>query len=180
MASVQWAQVIFAGDIMPSSIRTFGCLASLVILSLVLPGCGSGGDAKSMIAAANDSNVKRVATMYSFFHLKNNFKGPKDEAELRSFISEQDVKRLSLADIDPADLDGLFVSERDDEPFVIRYGIDTYIRGPAVPVVFEATGFEGLRQVGFCNGSMKEVDSDEYDELLAGKADGETVDDGRE
>jgi len=163
-----------------SRVRFTRCFVVVLTMAVMLPGCGSGNSAKSMIADANDSNVKRLATMYSFFHLKNNFKGPKDEAALRSFIEAQDVRRLSLADIDPTKLDELFVSERDSEPFVIRYGIDTYIRGPAVPVVFEATGFEGKRQVGFCNGSMQEVDSDEYNDLLAGKSDDEPIDDGRE
>ncbi len=133
-----------------------------------------------MIADANDSNVKRLATMYSFFHTLNKFKGPKDEAELRSFIEAQDPKRLSLADIDATKLDELFVSERDGEPFVVRYGVDTIIRGPSLPVIFESLGVDGTRQVGFCNGSMKEVDNEEYDRLLAGKADDETLGDGRE
>lgn len=152
----------------------------LMLLTFAFSGCGNSKDPKSMIAAANDSNVKRLATMYSFFHLKNNFKGPKNEAELREFIEAQDVKRLSLADIDPANLDDLFVSERDQEPFVIRYGKDTYIRGPSIPVVFEATGVDGMRQIGFCNGSMQEVDADEYDRLMSGDADDEAADDGRE
>lgn len=149
-------------------------------VSLTSVGCGGGDDAKSMIAAANDSNVKRVATMYNFFHLKNKFKGPKDEAEFRTFIEAQDPGRLSLADIDASKLDDLFVSERDGQAFVIRYGVDTVIRGPSLPVVFEAEGVEGMRQVGFCNGEMQEVDADEYERLLKGAADREKVDDGRE
>jgi len=154
----------------------FGLLLAIGVT--MLSGCGGG--AESMIAKANDSNVKRLATMYNFFHLMNNFKGPKDEAELKSFIEAQDPKRLRLADIDPAKLDSLFVSERDKEPFVIRYGIDTVIRGPALPVVFESVGSEGLRQVGFCNGAMQEVGNEDYDRFMAGETDSETVDDGRE
>jgi len=155
------------------------CLLVAVVLLALLSGC-SNKDAKSMIADANDSNVKRLATMYNFFHMKNNFKGPKDEAELRSFIEAQDPNRLSLADIDASKLDELFVSERDGEAFVVRYGIDTVIRGPSLPVVFEAIGVDGSRQVGFCNGAMQEVDSDEYDRLLAGNADDEEIEDGRQ
>jgi hypothetical protein len=149
------------------------------LLSISLTGCG-GSDANSMIADANDSNVKRLATMYSFYHMKNSFKGPKDEAALRGFIEDQDPKRLKLADIDATKMDELFTSERDGEPFVIRYGVDTVIRGPSLPVVFETTGVDGMRQIGFCNGSMQEVDSSEYDRLLAGESDNEKIDDGRE
>ena len=159
----------------------FGSVAcgALLLSAAFFAGC-SNESAESMIAAANDSNVKRLATMYSFFHTLNGNKGPKNEAEFRSFIESQDQKRLALADIDASKLDELFISERDGEAFVVRYGIDTYVRGPSLPVIFETTGVEGLRQVGFFNGSMQEVDSDEYDRLLSGKADKEKIDDGRE
>jgi len=156
---------------------SFGLLVLLGTL-VALAGC-KGADADSMIANANDTNVKRLATLYTFFHIQNRNKGPKNEEQLREFIESQDASRLKRAGIDATKLDELFVSERDGEPFVIRYGVNTYIRGPALAVVFEATGIDGMRQVGFCNGLMQEVDEDEYDRLMAGKADKEKVDYGR-
>lgn len=153
-----------------------GCLLlSTVIFSL---GCG-GADSKSMIADANDNNVKRLATAYSFFHLKNKFKGPQDETEFKKFISEQDPARMELAGIDVNDVDQLFVSERDEMPLKIRYGMNTRIRGPSLPVVFEETGVDGMRQVGFTNGSMQEVDDTEYEALFAGERDQVKVDENR-
>ena len=151
------------------------CLFLLLGTLVVFTGC-KGADADSMIAAANDTNVKRLATLYTFFHIQNKNKGPKKEQQLRKFIESQDANRLKRGGIDATKLDELFVSERDGEPFVIRYGVNTYIRGPSLPVVFESTGIDGMRQVGFCNGSMKEVDEDEYDRLMAGKADKKKVD----
>lgn len=152
------------------------CFFALVMLgaTALLTGC-SGADANSMIADANDSNVKRLATLYSFFHIQNRNKGPKDEAQLREFIEAQDPKRLQRGGIDASKLDDLFVSERDGESFKVRYGVNTVIRGPALPVVFESTGIDGMRQVGFCNGLMQEVDEVEYDRLMAGEADKEKV-----
>ena len=146
--------------------------------TLALAGC-NGADAESMIAASNDTNVKRLATLYSIFHNKNNLKGPKNEEQLREFIESQDANRLKRGGIDATKLDELFVSERDGEPFVIRYRVNTVVFGPPLPVVFEATGIDGMRQVGFCNGLMQEVDEEEYDRLMAGKADKEKVDYGR-
>lgn len=146
--------------------------------SVLLTGC-NGADADSMIAAANDTNVKRLATLYTYFHIQNKNKGPKNEEQLREFIESQDASRLKRGGIDATKLDELFVSERDGEPFVIRYGVNTYIRGPSLAVVFEATGIDGMRQVGFCNGLMQEVDEEEYDRLMAGKADKKKVDYGR-
>lgn len=154
-------------------------LCLFLLLAVLFSGC-STDSAESMIAEANDSNVKRLRTMYSYFHTMNKLKGPKDEAEFRSFIESQDQRRLGLANIDPSKLDELFVSERDGEPFVIRYGVNTVIRGPSKPVIFEATGVDGMRQVGFFNGPMEEVDAEEYERLFAGEADKENkVDDGR-
>jgi hypothetical protein len=121
-----------------------------------------------------------LATLYSFFHIQNRYKGPKSEEQLREFIETQDASRLKRGGIDATKLDELFVSERDGEPFVVRYGVNTVIRGPSLPVVFESTGVDGTRQVGFCNGLMKEVDEEEYDRLMAGEADNEKVERGRE
>lgn len=162
------------------SVVRFGvCVCVLLGAAVLLTGCG-GNDADSMIAAANDTNVKRLATLYSFFHIRNKYRGPKDETQLREFIEAQDADRLKRGGIDASKLDELFVSERDGQPFVIRYGVNTVIRGPALAVVFESNGIDGLRQVGFTNGPMREVDDDEYDRLMSGKADKEKVDYGRE
>jgi hypothetical protein len=113
------------------------------------------------------------------FHIKNKHKGPKNEEQLRAFIESQDPIRLKRGGIDATKLDELFVSERDGEPFVIRYGVNTVVFGPPLPVVFESTGIDGMRQVGFCNGLMQEVDEEEYDRLMSGEADKQKVDRGR-
>jgi hypothetical protein len=156
-------------------------VGGLLILgaALFLTGC-SGTDPNSMIAEANDMNVKRLATAYSFYHLKNKFKGPKNEADFKKFIAEQDPARMELAGIDVNDVDSLFVGERDNLSLKIRYGLNTRVRGPSLPVVFEDTGVEGLRHVGFTNGSMQEVEAVEYDQLFSGKRDNEKVDENRD
>ncbi len=128
-------------------------------------GCLNRVNPDSMIAKANDSNVKRLATMYSIFQTQNGFRGPKDEASFRQFIRQQDPQRMKVAGMDISDVDSLFISERDNQPFKIRFGVNTVIRGPAMPVIFEAEGIEGKRQVGFTNGPMQEVDSAEYEKL---------------
>ncbi len=155
------------------------CVTLLLWASVSLIGC-SNPNANSMIADANDTNVKRLATLYSVFQVKNKYKGPKTQQQLREFVQSQDPERLARGGIDPTMIDDLFVSERDGEPFVIRYGVNTVVFGPPLPVIFESTGVDGMRQVGFCNGLMQEVDDAEYDRLMAGKADKEKVDRGRE
>ena len=142
-----------------------------ISLGAGLPGCGrnSGGE---MIAANNDTNIKRLGTLYGLFHLRNGLRGPRDEAEFKAFIAAQDPARLALAGIRPASLDTLFVSERDRLPFRIRYGLDTRVRGPALAVAFEQVGREGLREVGFTGGAVQQADASAYDVLWAEAADG--------
>lgn len=137
----------------------------ILIGLLAISGCWNRVNPNSMIANANNSNVKRLATMYSIFQTQHGFRGPNDEAALRQFIGQQDPQRMKVAGIDISDVDSLFISERDNKPFNIRYGVNTVMRGPAMPVVFESEGVEGKRQVGFTNGPMREVDSAEYEEL---------------
>lgn len=153
--------------------KTSGYLALMLILlvnvSLIL-GCG-GADSQSMIAEANDTNIKRVATLYSLYQLRNKLKGPKTEEDLKSFVQSQDPERLRLANIDATNIDELFTSDRDGQAFTIRYGVNTKVRGPSLPVVFETEGVDGKRQVGFTDGAMQEVDSNLYDEMFSGKFD---------
>ena len=41
--------------------------------------------------------------------------------------------------------------------------------GSSEPVIFEAVGVDGKREVGFLNMTQREVDAAEYDQLFAGK-----------
>ncbi len=63
------------------------------------------------------------------------------------------------------------MSERDRLPFRIRFGVDTRVRGPALPVVFEQEGRDGRRQVGFTGGATEEVDAATYESLWTGDSD---------
>lgn len=145
-------------------------MLALALLALGFSGCGSN-KANELLAANNDTNIKRLGSLYGFFHLKNQFRGPKNEDEFKKFISEQQPSRLALVGVSVSKLDELFVSERDKQAFSIRYGVDTKLRGAALPVIFEAKGVEGKRQVAFTNGHMQEVDPTQYEELRSGKVD---------
>lgn len=125
-------------------------------------------DPASRIAAANNSNIRRLSNLYQACRLHNNNQGPKDQAELKSFLQHgMSATRLQRMQVDPDNIDGLFVSERDGQPFVIRYGVDGGL-GAIDAVVFEQQGQGGKRQVGFTNGSVEEVDNARYDQLHKG------------
>ena len=143
----------------------------LVLAVVALAGCGRGplGD-EDLIKAANRSNIHRLTNLYSAFADQNRGVGPKDEKQFRGFVSKLSPERLDRMGINGAALDSLFVSERDSQPFEIKYGqkkpdgrSQTQGGGGAVPevaVVLETAGVNGVRQAGFLGTrAVKSIDS---------------------
>lgn len=142
-------------------------IASLLVTLAI--GCSSGNKAASALADANSSNVQRLANLYFTFQSEHEWRGPQDETEFKTFLRSVNPAKLERIGIDPNNIDALFISERDGQPFAIRYGVPGSVMGSAEPVIFEATGDGGKRQVGFLNMTQREVDAAEYDALKSGK-----------
>lgn len=140
------------------------CAVLMLAVLAVNSGCRrSGGD--SMIAAANRTNLDRLCNLYNYYQAKNGWVGPPDEQAFRSFIAGLSPRVLERMGGSTADVPGLFVSERDQQPFRIRYRVPGNSRGSDEPVVFETTGVDGKRMVGFTSSRHREVESAEYDAL---------------
>ena len=139
-------------------------VATLLLLAMLMfSGCGSS---VKELGAIYDSNIKKAHLCYTIFMEQHRYMGPKDEAELRKFISEDKSGRFlaERAGIAVDNLDSVFVSERDGEPLVFRFGV----KGVADhAVVFEKTGVEGMRYVAL--GKPIEVDEEQYDKYLKGE-----------
>jgi hypothetical protein len=135
----------------------------------LLCGCSGQVNPESALAKANETNLQRLANLYVAFQSENNWVGPPDEAKFKEFLRTYSPKKLTRIGIDPAATDQLFVSERDNQPFKIRYSVVGSMMGSQEPVIFESEGINGERQVGFTDMSVREVGSDEYEQLLAGK-----------
>jgi hypothetical protein len=130
---------------------------------------GCSNKVAEQVAAMNTSNSQRLANMYSAYQNFRGGQGPKDEAEFKKFIQEYDPAKLKMMGIDPNKLDALFVSERDNKPFKIRYKVGGG-RGSVAAVVFEQEGLGGKKQVAYTgNTKVDEVDDPTYQQLLAGK-----------
>ena len=136
---------------------------------LVVAGCGGGDKSTKLLQKLNDSNIKRVSMLYTVFQGQHGMKGPKDENELKDFISSRGSKALARIGVSSDNIQSLFVSERDDEPFKIRYGLKTNSRQPPVPIVFESVGVEDKFMVAFSGFVCKEVDKATYDQLWEGE-----------
>ena len=123
-------------------------------------------------------NGRRLVAFYAMFMGSptkpvsgpNGFEGPKDEAELKKFIAASSSEALEDMGIKSAEAPELFTSERDGQPFRVRYGI----RGPMTTtyaVLCEAQGVNGRVKVFKSDGSSLEVAADEAEAYMAGKHD---------
>lgn len=132
-------------------------LAVAAVVAACVTGCGSRdmtGD--SVIRAANPSNIHRLTNLYSAFATQHGGNGPRDEKEFREYIAAMGPHRLGRMGIDPQAIDKIFTSERDSQPFIIRYGrkgSDAPPSGSAAQyggvIVLEAQGADGTRRAGF-------------------------------
>lgn len=113
-----------------------------------------------------ESHLKALAVCYGKFIQQNKGQPPKDEAEFKAFIQKLGPSQIPGG---AADLDSLFISPRDRQPYVVRYGLDRsqMMPGPNMPVVaYEQTGLEGKRYVADMVGGVREVDEAKFKELV--------------
>jgi hypothetical protein len=136
------------------------------VLAAGLVGCTD--ETAKQIGAMNTSNIQRVSNLYAGFQNMKSPKGPKDEAEFKEFVKAYAPDKLTAMGIDPGNAESVFVSERDGQPFKIRYKVGGG-RGSVAPVVFEAVGKDGKKQVGFTGGKVEEVDDATYQKYWSGK-----------
>lgn len=136
----------------------------VILIPCLLVGC-SGPNPSDLVAAMNDSNIRKVANLYMAYQIRHGMVGPKDEATFREFIqSEMPAEKLAMMNVDPSGVDALLVSETTSKPFEVIYGL----RGSTMAVmavVFDQPGENGKRRVGFTNGPVQEVDEQQYVQL---------------
>jgi len=146
------------------------CFAGLSLCLLLVGVVGCGQSRSDRVKAVNSSNSKRLSNLYmAYQHNSSGFEGPEDEASFRDFISSLPESSMELFGFTSGEIDQLFVSERDGQPFQIRYKIRGAEDG-SEPVIFEKTGVDGVRIVGFTGMVEKEVSTDdEYENLWTKK-----------
>lgn len=161
--------------------RLSGLQRFLMVLGIAaLAGCQASPEQqmKDAFRDAFRENGRRVAVIYARYMSSptkpvtgpNGFAGPADEAELRRFIAATPSAALEEIGIKSAESAELFASERDGQPFRVRYGI----KGPlstTYAVLCEAQGVNGRVKVFKSDGSSVEVAADEADAYMAGKHD---------
>jgi hypothetical protein len=148
----------------------------LVLLSLCwLGGCGASQDAE-FVKASNDTNLKKMGSVYQLYASRFGYRGPKSKDELLSFLktNEKIASNLELMGLDREKIDDYFVSENDGQEFAFRWGvfINPDLERSKEPLVFERQGKDGIRLVMLSNRKILEVDNErKYQDLLRGKVD---------
>lgn len=152
----------------------------LVGIVVGVSGCGGCGTSdpkpalKAAVLRANSTNSKRLATLYNRYHARF-FSGPRDENTFKKFIADRPVAELEELGASSGDINALFVSERDKQPFFIRYGLSlTDARFRAM--VLETQGLKGKALVLFGGrGGIREaaVPIAELEDYRTGKKDEE-------
>jgi hypothetical protein len=155
-------------------------MLAAAIASACLTGCQPSPEdmVKDAFRREFRENGRRVAVMYARFMNSpkepvrgpDGFKGPKDEAELRSFIATIPQDALAELGITDPQAAGLFVSERDGKPFRIRYGLTGPLSTTYV-IVCEAEGVGGRVKAFKTDGGFIELPAGEAEGFLQGKYD---------
>ncbi len=139
---------------------------TLLILAVSISsmvGCGSG---VKTVADLNNTNIMRLHSAYKIYMNSNSMRGPKSEEELKEFLTSNNTAKalLKRMNITPEDVPGFFVSERDNQPFKVRWGLNGVADHA---IVFEDTGIDGMRMVALSK--PRELDDSEYEGYWSGE-----------
>lgn len=134
-----------------------------LLLSTVSLGCGSATVEQPPV----EMSLQKLVVVYGQYLRDHRGDAPADEPAFRKSIeglSEAERSGRGLNDID-----ALFTSPRDKQPYVVRYGGKIGAPGPdgAPWVAHEKTGQGGKQYVGFATGQMEEVDEKRLQEILS-------------
>jgi hypothetical protein len=128
---------------------------------IVAAGCGSGQSGGD--AAPDTSHIKELTTLYVSYMNRNAGRPPASDAEFKKYVADNGGPLLESVG---TSAEQLFVSPRDNEPYVILYGSEAAKLLRHGIVVHERSGVDGRRLVGYRGGFVNEVDEAEFRKLV--------------
>lgn len=134
-----------------------------LVPAILLAGCG---ESQPSLADYNNNNMKKLRGAYGLFLVSHNLRGPKDEEELKEFLttSPDAIRKMERQGVPKDKILDIFVNERDGQPFKVKYGLNGL---GDYPIVFEETGVDGKRFVAYT--TPKELNNDEYEKAWDSK-----------
>lgn len=141
----------------------FLTLAILVGLVLTAVGCGRGG---SQPAPAAEVHLKSLAVFYGRYVQRHQGQTPSDEAAFKKFLAG--LKPEERGALVKGNVDDLFLSPRDKQPYVVRYHAPVGAPGPkGAPVIaYEQSGAAGKRYVANAVGAVELMTTDQLRQLV--------------
>lgn len=150
------------------SVRGATVFAATLWLSLACFACGGcGGSRRAESVSGGRAVLEEVNRAYVTHLRTNRYRPPASREEFKKILQQAGDSALQRAGVKT--VDELFVSPRDSQPLVIKYGKDASKLLERGVVAYEQTGVAGRRLVAFDLGSVKEVDENEFKELLPGR-----------
>jgi hypothetical protein len=143
------------------------CRLLPVVTLLFIAGCG-----EDPLKSAAAKRLKGLSTMYLDYAAVRGG-GPPNEEAFKKHLNTVEKFVVQGNGIDPGAINEAFVSPRDNQPWVILYGVGIgRISGDSAPLVaYEKTGVKGKHLVAFANTKLDHVDENGLKELLAKKQD---------
>jgi len=133
---------------------------ALFLACSFLVGCGGSSPTREPIER---SNLKPLAVLYGKFIARNRGIPPANEAEFKKYVETDG--RDTIADLGVTNLEGLFVSPRDQKPYVVLYG-DPSNRANGELIAYEQEGVEGTRLVVDSLAIVREVNEEQFRQLV--------------
>ncbi len=143
---------------------TLGWLRSLLVYTSLIVVFGCSSQEAGTGAAADTSRIKELTTLYTSFMNRNAGRPPATESEFKQYVAERGEPLFKSAGVSTAA--ELFVSPRDNEPYVILYGNEAAKLISRGIVVHERTGVGVRRLIGYRIGSIEELDEAEFRKLV--------------
>jgi hypothetical protein len=136
--------------------------------SFLLPvGCGGKGGELS----EGEKNIQALSVMWGRHISSNRGQSPPNEAAFKKFIQTTGKDELTGMGLDPNNLDKLFTSPRDNQPYGLAYRMPATTPGAdgTMPmVIWEKTGVNGKRMVANSLGKIEEIDDAEFTKRSSG------------
>ncbi len=134
------------------------CVATLVF---GVTGCG-----KPQAVKGTGSTIKPLSILFFRYTAQHRGQTPLNREELEKFINAQGPTELEV--LGAKDMNDLFTSARDQQPYIVRYGVTVPPPGPGGPTVvaYETKGVSGRWLVAFSTAGVDEVDASKLKELV--------------
>jgi hypothetical protein len=136
---------------------------ALVVAVSLIAGSGCNSQQAASDAAPDTSHIKELTMLYAGQMNRNAGRPPASEAEFKRSVAENGAALLDSLGVT---VDELFISPRDNQPYVILYGNEAAKLISRGIVTHEQTGVDGRRLVGYRGGYVNEVDEVEFRKLV--------------